>query len=329
MIALSKKMNITNLLLTKIIAYQESNDHEATAPFKDISHAYIIHRFILDIINSALENPENSPIALTYRARQMTASEELTEKSTGLEIPKVGRKFHEGITYADRASTFLTEKSKLYAIMNGIIYRASIGLEYLYNSNIEERKILIKKVDDYNDLFELNRKDIKPVFFGIDKELDPTRYPIDFGIEYRNNLKEITKFIKIRQTLLKDSDGNQYKFDGVFWDGLEPLAVNTSLGFYEGRVVTECDNTISNDKGPIQYNLEIRDFKILVNAEEISESNWTRYINDGEHGQKEKKNLSNIKFFSNGSVITTSIIEPGMEFYTSYGKYYWNSQKKK
>jgi hypothetical protein len=170
----------------------------------------------------------------------------------------------------------------------------------------------------------MDRRDTRPAYFGIGKDLDPTRTPVDRGEASRHTIQEYAKHIRIDQTKLTDASGNRLTFSGAFWNGTSSIKAGTTIGFYEGEIVTQCNATEESDakSKPSEYSLEIKSYHVLVDATKPEKTSWTRFVNDGNHNRE--MSLVNAKFGDDGSIFTTKNIMPGDEIYVSYGASFWD-----
>lgn len=319
-IEVAESMHLSRLELARVILYQECR-HFTRSPYYDICEGPLSYRFVLDTINKAIGEPIGSPIAMSLRGRQNTCSESLSSKTTSKDIPTIGSKLRTGITYNERSAEFLKDKTELFRHLDGLIERTNSGLTALNEATPLLRQKMLKAVDKYSKDFSESRPDARFAFFGIGKDLDPTLVPTNLGDKARKDIYEISSKIVYKHTSLKDESGALFPFYGAFWEGKDPLSSGTKLGYYEGRIVTECDNTETHADAQSEYSLEITKFNILVDASIASESNWARYINDGSHGQTE--DLTNVRFAKDGSVIATRTIHVGDELFVRYGNDYW------
>jgi hypothetical protein len=319
----AESMQIASVQLARLVLYQESKSHSKNAPYEDISYGPLSYRFVLDCINEAMGSPKGSPIAMSLRARQNTCSESVNANTTSKDFPTVGSKLRSGITYAERSADFLKDKTELLRHFNGIVDRATQILTLLNDATPLKRQKILKGIDDYSKEFSEIRQDSKPAFFGVGRDLDPTITPTNLGDKARQEIEEISSRIVHKHTSLKDASGSPFPFHGAFWNGEQTLSVGTKLGYYEGRIITECDNTEMHPEKPSEYSLEVAKYMVLVDATKASESNWARYINDGSHGRPESDDLTNVRFAKDGSVIATRPIHRGEELFVRYGIDYW------
>ena len=322
--AAAKTHAMSPLLLTQLILYQEARANNKTAPFETIHDGTLPYLLDLDILNAAFGSPEGSPLALSLRARQMTCSECYTKESTTRNIP-LGLNFPDGITYAERAAAIFS--SHHYTDKNfveGIIRRAIIGVEFIAGAVGKERDDMISSIEYYAELFAGSRTDMRILKFGIDGDLDPTMTPKNIGSAARALLAKYATLTYVAQTTLTDENGVRLLFNGVFWGGCESLAEGTCVGYYEGRIITQCDFTEKCRVAKPLYVLNMTKYRIIVDAENIMESNWTRYINDGAH--ERSTSLVNVMFDHFGAIYTTKVIQKGEEFFLSYGgNTYWET----
>lgn len=321
MIQVTRSMDLSMQQLARIILYNEAKINNKSAPFRDILEGKLPYLFVLDALNTAIGNSNGSPISMSYRARQITCSESATSESTSADIPTIGSKLRRGVTYAERLAIYLKDKSECLRYLSGILDRSNGALTYLNDATPLARQKMLQKVDTYTQKFCAERFDMRPAFFGIGKDLDPTRTPVNLGDKVRNDILAISKEIIQKNTSLVDESGSPLPFHGAFWNGSHTLDVGTKLGYYEGRIVTECDSTEMHHDRPSEYSLEISKYMVLVDATHASESNWSRYINDGEHGTSE--DLCNVRFTKDGSIVTTRPVMPGSELFVRYGEDYW------
>ena len=320
MIYVAEAMHLSPLQLARVILYQECRNF-SRSPYSDISEGPLTYRFVLDALNIAIGAPVGSPIGMSLRGRQNTCSESLSAKTTSKDIPTIGSKFRAGITYAERCAEFLKDKAELLRHLNGIIDRSNLGLTALEEATPLLRQKMLKAVDAYAKEFSETREDVRYAFFGIGRDLDPTLVPYNLGDKARTDIHDISSRIVHKHTSLKDESGAPFPFHGAFWEGQHPLPSGTKLGYYEGRIVTECDNTETHPETQSQYSLEVTKYSILVDATIASESNWARYINDGSYNRAD--DLTNVRFAKDGSVIATRTINVGDELFVRYGDDYW------
>ena len=323
------KMGLSNLFLTKLVLYQETRAHEKTAPFDNILNGTLPYLLVLDCIHDAFGSPVGSPLSLSLRARQVTGSQNYTNESTSNDLP-IGLYFPQGITYAERESLVLRDRVAIAKIAHGIIDRASIGLTFIYDSvGTAKNAILLKLVEDFSVKFAGTRTDMLPSRFCINGNVDPSRTPKDIGDKARVLLAAYALNVAIKQTTLTNKDGVRFTFKGAFWNGASDLVVGTRLGYYEGRIITQCDYTelYPDSATSARYVLDITRFEIMVDADNIEDSNWTRYINDGVHGRTASDSCVNVMIADDGSITTTRAIKVGEEFFVSYGLNFWRNEE--
>lgn len=257
---------LTKLDLLKIIFFQEGHETELERPFKNVILGNLQYRVDLNDISTSILGSEDftSPISLSIRTRQMLCSSS-TGQSLSLDIPITG----------------VPEVIKRGKYTNGIIRRARRGIELIEGANENKFNEMMHAVYSYYEYMNQVREDMIYAYFGQGKDVDPSSSEPSILME---NIKYFSSLISV-----------EVQFDGNYvaiWRGQDAIEIGTFIGLYQGRIVSNCD--IINREYVKSFN------NILIDATNEAESNWTRYIKQGEP--------SNVQFDDMGFVFTTRTV---------------------
>ena len=132
--------------------------------------------------------------------------------------------------------------------------------------------------DDESAAEAVEEEEIK--YFGIDKDLDPTRTPLLLNDKTRSKIKEYEKNI-------------HFDDSGAFWRGKSSIPIGKKIGYYEGQVEEDNSNKI----------IYIKEYNISVSGDK---DKWTSYL--------KKDDLKyNLIMTKNGSFVTVNEIYPFSE----------------
>jgi hypothetical protein len=289
-------------------------------PHVTLGATTLLYRLALHLVHQALGgDAAESP--LTPRVKQLLCAHANPETATADGTPTTHAETPEARSLdTATAAVFARYDVEIRAIVRHIASRFALAMARYSQLQTPEARDEWLGVARSVAAAAVPPSERRHLLFGVGKDVDPTSE----SPELRQQYLAYAQRMAVEQTRLVDIRGARLPFHGVFWRGDGPLPAGKYLGFYEGRIVTQCE---IGAHGHSQHVLEIKQRGLLVDAAVPEEGNWARFMNDATYAGAARSMRNNCVFSEDGHVLTTELLQPGDELLVEYGADYWKSHR--